>query len=308
MPVLADLEREDLVEQAIFRQRQLFEPSGFDKLSKDAKLEEEKIQEAMIPLGLGLLSILRLGTFEQRTGQEGRYCKASRAAIRSLKEIKAAGVLVVILASWTGKTFDATSLTPGALLDALLDLGVDEVLGAGGSEAINKVFAEWLCRASEAGFAKAWPTYGWILSREWLTGVEFNPRAALKWLRKSHEGGDANGSLELALLMMEKPGLATEVGEGERLLCELAKRSDHARYELGQLLLKGEGLPKDEPGGLDILLSLAEAGHSAARSYIGVQWLVVGPKPHISLPPWAVVFKERLKAIYPGMPFETGPE
>jgi hypothetical protein len=309
IPVLADLGRADLLEQAVIRQRQILEPSGLWKLPQNQRDEEEKkIQKALVPLGYGLISVLRLGTFEQRMGAEGRYSAASRAAIRSLKQISAARTLMAILASWTGKTFDPASLIPGAILDAILELGVDRVFN-NEAEAHNRILVEWLLRASESGFKKAWAVYGRVLrlaNPVYITGTDYEPDKALYWLRKAHHekdsDGDTNGSIELALLLIQEPKLGTVSGEGERLLRDLAKTDDGARYELGKLLMEGKGLAKDEAGGFSLLLSLAETGYSRAKTDVVsdflVPWMLENGNWELGqLPPWAVAFRNRLKAL-----------
>ena len=308
MPVLAVLGRADLVEQAILRQRQILGKSELWKLERTQRIaEKQRIQEAMVPLGLALIWVLRLGIAEQRAGREGECCEASRAAIRALKQIKAARVLVRILACWPGKSFDAASLIPGALIEALLEMGVDEVLN-NRIESDKTVLAEWLCRASEAGSAKAWPAYGRVLrlgSLRPVPGIVHEPRSLLKWLRQSHELGDVNGSLELALLLIDEPDLSNEAGEGERLLRQLAPTQLEARYELGLGLLKGDGLPKCEAAGLEQLISAAEAGHPLALSEINpCLFCEGGPPLPLSLPAWAKPYRSRLVALFPGLPLD----
>jgi len=304
LPVLADLGRSDLIEQAIIRQRQILEPAGLWKLSKDARREEEmKIQEAIVPLGYGLISVLRIGSREERDRHGGSYSKASRVAIQALKHIKATRVLTAILASWAGTTFEASSLIPGRIVDALIDLGVDKLLDQE-VERLNKVLAQWLRVASETEFAKAWPAYGRVLrlaSRPYVTGIDFDPDAALKWLQKSHEAGDVNGSIELALLLIEEKQLSNEVGQGERLLRSLAETNNAARYELGLRLLKGEDLPKSEAEGFEHLLSAAESGHADALIEVNpfICGQIDGPPPHIGLPAWAKPYRDRLTALFP---------
>ena len=301
--VLADLGRADLVAQAIFRQREILEPSGLWKLPENARQEEEKkIQVAMVPLGYGLVSIFRFGLVEQRIGQEGRYCDASRASIRALKDekIKAAWMLVVMLASWTGKNFDAVSLIPGAVLNAIIELGVDEVLD-NEVESHNRVLAEWLERASEAGFKKAWPAYGRLLATypDQTPGVDRDPAEALKWLRKAHDDGDAKGSLELSLLLIEEPNLAGAASEGELLLRKLAGDGvTKAQFELGLRLLKGEDLPRNEAEGFELLLVLAEKDYPGARgemTSLYCEWYLSPEPGKLTLPAWASPFEERFR-------------
>ena len=137
-------------------------------------------------------------------------------------------------------------------------------------------------------------------------GLKRNPTEAVRWLRKAHQDQDSVGGLELALLLIKEPALATDSGEGERLLRHFSEGSDNARYELGKLLMNGEGLTKDEAGGFQILLSLAESGHAHARSdiqFLCFQWYDPKPQLHFNLPSWAMVFKERLKAFGPGVFF-----
>lgn len=96
-----------------------------------------------------------------------------------------------------------------------------------------------------------------------------------------------------------------ELGEGERLLRELAKLNDEARYELGQLLLKGNGLAKDEAAGFEMLLSLAESGHPRARTDVQIVWLEwyhLSPVPEFRPPAWAVPFLRRLRPLWPDVP------
>ncbi|MSU62858.1 MAG: hypothetical protein EXS31_10750 [Pedosphaera sp.] len=296
MLILADLGRSDLLEQAIIRQRQILEPAGLGNLpEKEHKEEERKIQTALVPLIYGMLTLFRLGTSEHRRGEERQYCAASRAAIRALKRIKAARVLTEILASWTGKNFDPASLVPGVVLEAIIELDVDEVL-VNEVEAHNKILAEWLALASEAGFKKAWTAYGRILrlaSRDYVSGIEYEPDKALHWLRKAHQEKDTSGSLELALLLIEEPDLANEPAEGEFLLRKLAAVDGmtDGQFELGRRLLKGEGLPQNELQGFELLLALAEKEHRGALLEM------MGLLGNLTLPSWAAPFEARLKAL-----------
>ena len=304
--VLADSGRSDLLEQAIIAQRQAFEPRG--KLTDE---QSENQRQVVVPLANGLLLLVRLGLMEQGSGQEGRFCQAARSAIRGLNRIKAARVLCAMLFAWTGSRFSESALIPGAVLDALLKLGVDEVLDRE-EQSMNQTLAVWLKRASEAGFSKAWPAYGRVLRlarRVYVadTGLEFDGDSALKWLRQSHEAGDSKGTLELALLLVEEPELANEAGQGERMLRQLARTNFEARYELGLRLLEGQDLPKHEAEGFEHLLSAAESGHTAALCDVNLllcDYLVVGSPPHIVLPPWAKLHQDRLKALFPNKPME----
>jgi hypothetical protein len=302
--VLADLERANLLEQAFTEQRRILEPPDFENLSdEERKSEEKKIQAAIVPIGYGLLSVLRVGMAEQAANRDGRFCAASRAAIRALKHMKAARTLGAILAAWSWKTFDATALIPGEVLTALIDLGVDEVLD-NENEFSNRQLAEWLARASEAGFRKAWPAYGRILrlaSRDGVSGIDYEPEKALRWLRKSCEGGDAKGCLELSFLLIEEPRSANEDGEGESVLRRLAREDvSEARFELGRMLLKGEDLPKNEAEGFELLLALAEKNHpGACRQMVNLycQW-TLSPQPGIlTVPAWASYLEERFKKV-----------
>lgn len=291
--ILADLGRADLVAQAILRQRQVLEPSGLWKLPEDERLREEaRIQTTIVPLGYALICILRFGSAEQSRGQQEKYYQAGCAAIRALQRIRAARALVAILAGWAGSSFDSESLVPGLLLSTLIDLGVDKVLDYE-EEAHTKLLAEWLSRASEAGFAKAWPAYGRLL-RLAPEGVASEPEKALRWCRKAHEAGDAQGSFELALLLLEEPGLGRP-GEGEQLLRSLSERGlIDAQYELGKRLLEGDGIAQDIAAGFAFLLAAAEAGHG--RSFQEVLLRAAG-WPLSGYPPWAEPLRERLSAV-----------
>jgi hypothetical protein len=302
IPVLADLGRADLLEQAIIRQQRVLEPKGMWKLSdQERQAEGKKIQEALVPIGYGLLSVLRLGSLEQNAGEEGRFCEASRAAIRALKQIKAARALVVILASWTGKTFVPSSLIPAAILEALIDLGVDSVLD-NEVERHNQALTDWLARASEAGLHRAWPAYGRALrlaNRGYVVGIDYEPEKALHWLRKAHEAGISPGSLELALLLLDEPTLAADPLEGQNLINLLASIGDKdAIYEIADRLC-AKGNPEDEAKGFELFLTLANDGHYMAWHRIAgyrSSWFVFEPEIRMDLPPWAVPFKDRIDA------------
>ena len=305
--VLADLGRAALLEQAITEQRGIFEPKGLWKLSEREKAAaQEKQKQVAMPLANGLLLLVRLGLMEQKSGQEGRFSDAARSAIRGLERIKAARVLCVMLSAWTGNNFVESALIPGAVLGALINVGVDEVLYRE-SKSMNQTLATWLKRASEAGFKNAWPAYGRVLRlalRAYVadTGIAFDGQAALKWLRLSHEAGNVKGSLELALLLIEEPDFASQPGEGERMIKQLAQANIEARYELGMRLLQGEDLPRNELEGFEHLLSAAEGGHVKAKHEINpfsCGEVVVGPPPHIVLPSWAKPHISRLKALFP---------
>lgn len=309
--VLADLQRHDLLKLAITEQKQTFEPTGLWKLSEaDRELATDKQRETVVPLANGLLLLVRLGLWEQRTGHEGRFCLASRVAFQALKQIKAARALTAMLSSWTGTTFDGSKLVPGVVLDTLIDLGVDEVTDRE-DEKLNRTMVEWLGRASEAGFRKAWPAYARIL-RCLPDGVEWQPDVALRWARASHDSGDAVGSLELALLLVENPSIENEPGEGERLLRNLtAQGMLEAKYELGKRLMRGNGFLMAEAEGFELLIEAAEAGHvSAWRTELlclGMNWWVVPElrqlrpnlenKPAVLAPDWSQAFRERWFAL-----------
>jgi hypothetical protein len=277
--VLAGLSRADLLERAVGKLRRVFDPGPLPEATdaeKEAALGKQK--QVASALCYGLLSLVRAGLMEQELGQEGRFCQAARSAIRGLERIKAVNVLCVMLSEWTGSTFGESALIPGAVLDALLRLGVDEVLDRE-NKSMNQVLALSLKRASETGLAKAWPAYGRVLRlarRVYVadTGLEFDAEAAFKWLRLAHDAGDRQGTLELALLLVEEPRIANEPGQGERMLRESAQTSAEARYELGRRLLRGGDLPKNEAEGLKHLLSAAESGHAGALSDLQM-WFVL---------------------------------
>jgi len=305
--VLADLGRADLLERAVTEQRQTFEPKGWGKLTKAQKtVAQEKQKQVAVPLSKGLLLLVRLGLEEQKSGQEGRFCEAGRAAIHGLEQIKAARVLCAMLSAWTGSNFVESALIPGAVLDALINIGVDKVLYLE-SKSMNQALATWLKRASEASFKNAWPAYGRVLRlalRAYVadTGIEFDGQSALKWLRRSHEAGDSKGSLELALLLIEEPEIGNVPGQGERMLKQLAQTYPEARYELGMRLLQGKDLAKNEVEGFEHLLVAGEIGHEDAKRELEPIILgdfVVGPPPHIVLPSWAKPHISRLKVLFP---------
>jgi hypothetical protein len=310
MLVLADLEEFGLLERAIIEQRQTFEPGLWQLSDEDRKLATEKHKQTVVPLAKGLLLLVRLGLLEQSKGQEGRFCQASRVAFQALKEIKAARALIATLSKWTGKNFDASKLVPGIILDTLIDLGVDEVIDREDGE-LSHIMGEWLGRASEAGFQKAWPAYVRIL-RCIPEGVEWQPDVALRWARASHNAGDTSGSLELALLLVENPSLENETGEGEQLLRNLTRQGIlEAKYELGKRLMKGDGFMKAEEEGFGLLIEAAEADHLSAWSNellgLGINWWRVPeleqPQPKLDAnpmalaPDWSLAFRERWFAL-----------
>ena len=300
--VLADLGRPDLLEQALIRQYRILEPKGMWKQADQARQAEGmKVQEALVPMAYHILSVLRLGSLEQVAGEAGRFCKASLAAIRALKQIKAARALTVILASWTGKTFVPSSIIPAAILEAIIDLGVDDVL-VNEREMLNQTLADWLALASEAGMQRAWPAYGRVLrlaSRDYVVGIDYDPAKAMHWLRKAHESGISTGSLELALLLLDEPTLAAEPEEGQNLMNLLASKGNkQAIYEIADRLC-AKCNPEDEAKGLDLLLTLANDGHYMASQRVSGyrdSWLVFEPEFRMELPPWAVPFKDRINA------------
>jgi TPR repeat protein len=306
--VLADLGRTDLLEQAISKQGLVFEPKDLWKLTEEQEKDaREKQKQVVVPLANGLLLLIRSGIMEQQANREDRFCQAARSAIRGLERIRAARALLALLSIQSGSsTFEESALVPGAVLKALMNLGPEAVLDEEDA-LLNKSFAEWLRRASEAGVSEAWRVYGRLLRlvRDLEIaemGLTFDGEAALKWLRKSHEAGDKKGSLELALLLVEAPDLSQEAGEGERMLSQLAQVDDDARYELGLRVLKGDGLLKNEAEGFEHLLSAAESGHVA--SLMEVQklipgWFVPGGQPQVALPVWVKPHWNRLKVLFP---------
>jgi hypothetical protein len=305
--ILADLERADLLEQALIEQSQIFEPKRLrEGTSAQQEAALEKQSQVAVPLAKSLILLTRFGLLEQETGQEGRFCRAANGAIRGLERIKAARVLCAMLAAWTGSTFNESTIIPGAVLDALLRLGVDEILDRE-DEGMNKTLVIWLKRASEAGFSRAWPAYGRVLRlarRVYVAeaGLEFDGSSALHWLRKASEAGDSKGKLEIALLLLEEPELANSESEGERLLRELAQTDIEARYELGVRLMEGQELELNESAGFEHLLSAAESGHPGALSKVNpvacAEW-GTGPEYGFILPPWAKPFADRLKVLFP---------
>ncbi len=310
--VLAELGHADLLEQAITEQRQVFEPDWPGRLTDEQEAAaREKQKQVVAPLAKGLSLLVRLGLMEQQSGSEGRFCQAARLGIHGLERIKAARGLCAMLSASTGSTFNASALIPGAVLDALINLGVDEVLNRQ-DKSMNETLATWLKRASEAGFSKAWPPYGRVLRlarRSYVAdyGLRFEGNSALKWLRQSHEAGDSTGTLELALLLVEEPKLDNEADQGERLLRLLSQTNLEARYELGLRLLKGNHLPMNATEGFEHLLSAAEGGHAGAR--IALEELLVSRFPdhdshHNELPVWAKPHKGRLRALFPNYPLE----
>ena len=304
--VLAELGHGDLLQKAIGAQRGVFEPRG--KLTDEQRALQ---QQVALPLVAGFVLVLRLGILEVINGKDGAFACAGRASIDGLRQIRATRVLLAILSSWTGNTFDSETLIPGAILDALIEIGVDDILDRE-EVGLNQTLAGWLKLASEAGYARAWPAYGKVIRlarRVYVaeTGLEFDGDEANKWLRQSHESGDRNGSLELALLLIEEPAYAVEKEEGERLLRHLALDDQAACYELGCRLLKGEDLAKNESEGFGFLVSAAEDGYKAALQ--DTNPLICGlfevtPSPVIVLPPWAKPFKARLKALFPDQPLD----
>ncbi len=310
--VLADLERADLLEQAVTEQRETFKPKSDHSTEEAAAAALIKQQQVTVPLFQGLLLLVQRGLREQRLGQEGRFFQAAQSAIRGLERIKAARVLCAMLDAWTGSDFVESDLIPGTVLNALINLGVDKVLDED-IESINQALVTWLKRASESGLSKAWPAYGRVLRlvrHGYFAGTgldEFDDRIALDWLRKAHEAGNSKGTLELALLLVEEPGLTSETGEGERMLRHMAITSLEARFELGSRLWQNGHLPKNEAEGLEHLLLAAEGGHDEAIYKIMHWWggLCPPPKQLIDpdLPAWAVPYKDRLLAVLLGNHF-----
>lgn len=313
--VLAALGQTGLLVRAVKYHKSVLEPADFWKLSEEQKqAETKKIQAALAPLGYGLISVLRLGVLEQGVGRGGPFLQAGRELLPALKEIEAAEILVAILQCWTGRSFEPSLLVPGLVLDALIELGVDAVVGLGIPRR-NLVLAQWLSSASEADYSKAWPAYGRLLrlarpeaSRDWARGVTYEPKESLRWLRMSHEAGDRNGSRELALLLLEDTSLAETPAEGEQLLRRLAQTDLESRCELGLRLIKGEDLCQDQAEGLGELISAAEAGHRRSvwelKVWLATLW-VFEPSLHLAVPPWAMPFAERLHALFPSYPLTS---
>lgn len=273
------------------------------------KEAERGIQTAMLPLGHGLITLLQLGVIEQQAGKPGKFFEAGRQAISTLKDLRSTMVLGTILGAWSGNSFDRSSLVPGLLLDSLIDLGVDAVLDHE-SLSMYRVLAAWLDRASESGYARAWPAYGRVLRlarRDYVSdnGIAYEPLKALHWLRRAHEAGDQNGSRELALLLLENPELSQTPGAGEQLLRRLAETDLESRCELGLRLLKGEDVCQDQAAGLGTLISAAESGHRRAALELAA-WLaplwVIKPSIHLAVPTWAVPYAARLHALFPRYP------
>ncbi len=309
IPLLADLGRADLLEQAVIRQQRVLKPKNMWKLSEqERQAEQKKIQKALVPLGQGLLSVLRLGALEQAAGKEGRFREASHAAIRALKQIKAAHVLVLILAHCPGKMFTPTSLIPAVILDALIDLGVESVLEAE-LEKPNQVFLEWLESAAEAGHEPAWHAYGRALRLAYELGFDYQRAKALPWLRKAHGVGSQAASLDLALLLLDEPQLGTPL-EGQTLINSLAaKGNQDATYAIAE-----RQCSQNEPGaqrkGLETLLALAEQGFDKAKRKFHayrVDWLVLDPQPHFELPSWAAPLKDRIDSVLKQPPCKKAP-
>lgn len=303
IPLLADLGRADLLEQAIIRQQSVLEPKGMWNLSEqERQAEGKKIQEALVPIGHGLLSVIRLGSLEQAAGKEGRFCEASRAAIRALKQIKATRALVVILASWTGKAFSPSSMMPGAIVQAIIDLGVESVLD-NEVEKHNQLLLDWLQRAAEAGHAPAWHAYGRALrlaKQYYELGFDYEPAQALPWLRKAHDAGSQAATLDLALLLLDEPQLGADPREGQNLINLLSAKGDQdAIYVIAERQCS-QNEPEVQRKGMETLLALAEQGFNKARrklSHYRAEWLILDPAPHFEVPPWAAPLKARIDAV-----------
>ncbi len=304
--ILADLECADLLEQALVEQAQTFEPKRLrEGTPAEQDAAHEKQRQVAGPLANALLLLTRLGVLEQEVRQEGRFFRAATSAIRGLERIKAARVLCLMLSSWTGSTFSPSAVIPGVVLDALIRLGVDEILDRE-DEGMNMTLAMWLKRASEAGFSKAWTAYGRVLRlarRVYVAeaGLEFDGPSALHWLRLASEGGDSAGTLELSLLLLEEPELASAEGQGEQMLRHLAETSVEARFELGTRLFRGDGIDKNEVEGFGFLLSAAESGYTAAQNSVNPLLCGEYVPSHVLLPPWAKPYKERLKVLFPNV-------
>lgn len=305
--ILADLERVELLEQALVEQAQIFEPKRLrEGTFSEQEAAHEKQRQVAGPLSKALLLLTRLGLLEQEMGQGGRFFRAAESAIRGLERIKAARVLCAMLSSWTGSVFKASEIIPGSVLDALIRLGVDEILDRE-DVGMNITLAIWLKRASEAGFPQAWPAYGRVLRlarRAYVAdaGLEFDGPSALHWLRMASDAGDSKGTLELSLLFLEEPELASAEGQGELMLRRLAQTCVEAQFELGTRLLRGIDIPKDEVSGFEFLLCAAECGHSQSRKFVHPALcgrLVAGPPPYIHLPSWVKPHEKRLRVLFP---------
>ncbi len=307
--ILADLDRPDLLEQVILRQRSILEPSGLWRLAPaEQEKERRRIQEGFLPLADGLLSILRFASVERSTGRNGRHSAAAKVVLAGLRRIGGARVLCAVLACWEGDKFNPDSVIPGDVLDAIIELGVDGVLDCE-VDSMNRTLAACLDLACRAGWRRAFPAYSRVLrlaQYEYVCAIDYDPEEARKWARLAHDAGDVHGGLELGLLMLDDPAREGDTVVGEGLLREAALSLSSARYELGKRLLRGESLVRNEEEGFEHLVLAAESGHSSARLLVnpGLYWLLDDvPASPIRLMPFVRPFVERLKALYPEFPW-----
>jgi hypothetical protein len=120
-------------------------------------------------------------------------------------------------------------------------------------------------RAAEMGHAES----AWQVGLAHLRGggVPQSDALAFDWFVRAGEGGDPRGDVSAAYLLSLGRGTVEDDREARRLYERAAERGNaHALRGLGELLLRGEGGPRDEVRGLAYVLLAERAGVRAAAS------------------------------------------
>ena len=101
-------------------------------------------------------------------------------------------------------------------------------------------------------------------------GTERDPDAAFRWFQIAARSGDAAALNMLGRCYERAWGVAVELKEAARCYRLSAAKADHwAQFNLASLLIRGEGVPRDDREALTLLLRSARAGNAKAMNMLG---------------------------------------
>ena len=153
------------------------------------------------------------------------------------------------------------------LLLGMLNLAKTLQAGQGGAPNPAEA-AEWLTRAAGGGLQPAMVLLGDAYRRG--VGVPVDAGNAQSWYERAAKGGDAAGMAELADMLLASPGPASQAAGLDWLQRAVAKGHPHAQQELALAKMLGSGgVPKDEPGAMELARSAAEHGDALAAAMLG---------------------------------------
>lgn len=128
------------------------------------------------------------------------------------------------------------------------------------------VAAEWFLKAAIQDYAPAQMALA-LLYLDGLQPEEYE-RDARYWLQKAAQSG-----CEAAVKVLVKLAPREEYVDGCDLLVAADEGDPQAQFELGYMLLWGQGRPRDVSAGLNLLFKAAIAGHPQAQVQIASRYL-----------------------------------